>query len=138
MKFSGAIVLAAMTATTLLYGAAGAQTPQTLPAQLYYYDDYEWPLPDEGTTTMALGGMKSVHAVSMTFSRYSDGKPVTDSAVFTLLEGSTMRWSAPQGGCTYVLQLVNGNQPAISMTKPTSMCSLRPGAKVIFKILATP
>ena len=36
----------------------------------------------------------------------------------------------------YELQLVNANPPVINMNKPPAMCALRPGAKVIFRILA--
>jgi carboxypeptidase C (cathepsin A) len=138
MKHSRAIVLAALAATTLICGAAGAQTPASLPAQNFYYDDSAWPLPAEGATTaLRLTGMTSAHAVWMTFSRFEGGKPVTDSPVIVLLEGSTVKWNPP-GGCSHQLQLVNSNPPQINMTRPSSMCALNPGTKVIFKILALP
>jgi hypothetical protein len=122
----------------IVYGAVNAQAPNALPAQNFYYDDSAWPLPDENTpTALKLTGMTSVHAVWMTFSRYDDGKPVTDGPVFALIEGSTVDWTAP-GGCTYRLQLVNANPPLVNMTKPRSFCALAPGKKVIFKILALP
>jgi hypothetical protein len=69
--------------------------------------------------------MKSAHAVWMAFTQYTDGKPMLDSAVMTLLPGSTMRWTAPQGSCTYELELVNANPPLINMKKPSSMCYRR-------------
>jgi hypothetical protein len=138
MKFSYAVAFAAMTAATLLGGAAGAQTPNAQPAQNFYYDDSAWPLPAEGATTaLRLSGMTSVHAVWMTFSRYDGSKPVTDSPVITLMEGSTLKWTAP-GGCSYEIELVNANPPQINMKKPYSICALNPGAKVIFKVLALP
>ena len=129
-------VAIALLASLLIVDTAVAQTPKILQAQHFYYDDYEWPVPGEGTTTMTLTGMKSVHVVWLTFVRYTDGKPV-DGPVITLLEGSKVKW-APQGGCTYELQLVNSNPPVINMNKPPAMCSLRPGAKAIFKVLAAP
>ncbi len=136
MRISSAVVIAALAAATLPGATASAQKAKTLPVQNFYFDDYEWPLPGEGTTTMTLTGMKSVHAVWMTFTRYADGKPVTDSPVITLFEGSTIKWAAPQGGCNYELQLVNSNPPVINMNKPPAMCNLRLGAKAIFRILA--
>ena len=64
------------------------------------------------------------------------GKPMMDSPVIILLEGSTTKWSAP-GGCTYELQLVNSNPPVINMTK-RQICMLDSGGKVVFRILAAP
>ncbi len=137
MKLSTMFALAAIAATAMTGGTVNAQTPKILPVQNYfYYDDYEFPLPDEGMTTMKLTGMKSAHAVWMTFTRYSDGKPTADGPVVTLLEGSTAKWTAPQGGCNYELQLVNANPPVINLFKPPAMCNLRLGAKVIFRIMA--
>ena len=136
MRTVFALVVSAM---TVLGGAtAFAQAPGALPAQNFYYDSSAWPLPDEGASTaLRLSGMTSVHAVWMAFSRYDDGKPVTDSPVIALLEGSTIEWTAP-GGCSYQLQLVNSNPPQINMSKPRSICALAPGRKVIFKIFALP
>ena len=138
MKISNAVVIAATAAAMMLGGTASAQKPKAVPAQNFYFNDYEWTLPGERTTTMTLTGMKSVHAVVMSFTRYSDGNPVAESPVITLLEGSTAKWTAPQGGCNYELQLVNASQPVINMTKSPGMCNLRPGAKVIFRILTIP
>src|SRR5450432_3777693 len=110
MNLTNASVLAAAAAAMLLSVSADAQAPNALPAQNFYFDDAEWPLPNERTSALRLTGMTSVHAVWMTFSRYAGGKPVTDSPIITLLDGSTVKWSAP-GGCTYELQLVNSNPP---------------------------
>lgn len=138
MKLSDAFFFAAVTAATLSCAAAIAQTPGGLPAQNFYYDDAAWPLPEEGASTaLRLTGMPSAHAVWMAFSRYDDGKPVTESPVMALMEGFTVKWTAP-GGCGYELLLVNSNPPQINMSKPRSMCALAPGRKVIFKILALP
>ena len=136
MKIARMLVLAAFTAPALI-GNAAAQTAKTLPAQHYYYDDYEWPLPGEGTTSMTLNGMKSAHIVWITQVRSAEGKPLADSAVITLIEGSKTRF-APRGGCTFELELVNANPPVIHMHKPSQMCTLQPGAKVVFKGLAAP
>jgi hypothetical protein len=138
MKILGVFFFAAVAAATLTCGAANAQTPGGLPAQNFYFDDSAWPLPEEGApTALRLTGMPSAHAVWMAFSRYDDGKPATDSPVMVLMEGFTVKWSAP-GGCSYELQLVNSNPPQINMSKPRTFCALVPGKKVIFKILALP
>lgn len=137
MKISTCVAIA-LGVSCLLGGVAGAQTGKRLPAQNFYYDDAEWPLPpDGGSTTLTLNGMSSAHAVWMTFSRYTDGKTVTDAPTLTLLEGSTIKWIAP-AGCAFELQLVNSNPPVINMRRPSAMCALNPNAKVIFKILAAP
>jgi hypothetical protein len=130
---------AIVSAATILGGATAiAQSPNAVPAQNFYYDDSAWPLPEEGASTaLRLTGMPSAHAAWMAFSRYDDGKPATDSPVMVLMEGFTVKWTAP-GGCNYELQLVNSNPPQINMSKPRSICALAPGKKVIFKILALP
>jgi hypothetical protein len=136
MKIANALIVAALAATTLPDGVARAQTAAT---GNVYYDSTPWPLPVEGgTSAFKLTGMTSVHAVWMSFTRYTDGKPLMDSPVITLLPGSTIKWSAPEGGCNYDLELVNANPPLITMKKPWSLCSLKPGAQVIFRILAAP
>jgi hypothetical protein len=127
--------MAVMIAATMLGGTASAQKGNALPGQNFYFNDYEWPLPAERTTTMTLNGMKSVHAVIMSFTRYTDTNPVQDQPNLTILEGSAVRWTPPQG-CPYELQLVNSNPPVINMTKVPGMCNLKTGAKVIFRVLA--
>ena len=136
MNVTNVFVCAAMSAAMLLSVSASAQAPNALPAQNFYYDDAEWPLPNERASALRLTGMTSVHAVWMSFTRYTDGKPMLDSPIIPLLEGSTVKWSAP-GGCTYELQLVNANPPFINMSK-RQICTLNQGAKVIFRILALP
>ena len=137
MKLANAFVCAVMTAALLFGTSASAQSPNVLPAQNFYYDNSEWPLPDnDHTSALRLSGMNSVHTVWMSFTKFAGGKPVMDSPVITLLEGSTVRWNAP-GGCAYELQLVNSNPPLINMNK-RQICTLDSGAKVIFRILAAP
>ena len=134
MKFLTVFLVTTFTATMLPGASAIAQTPGS-----NYYDSTPWPLPVEGgTSAFKLTGMTSAHAVWMSFTRYTDGKPMMDSPVITLLPGSTAKWSAPEGGCGYDLELVNANPPYINMKKPWSMCSLKPGAQVLFRILAAP
>jgi hypothetical protein len=136
MKHANAFIFAVMTAAMLPGAAARAQST-ALPAQNFYFDNSEWPLPEsERTSALRLTGMNSVHAVWMSFTKYAGGKPMMDSPVFMLLEGSTVKWNAP-GGCNYELQLVNANPPLINMTK-RQICTLDSGAKVIFRILAAP
>jgi hypothetical protein len=139
MKISNALIITALAAATLPGGVAGAQTSGGATAGNAYYENTPWPLPgDGGTSAFKLNGMTSVHAVWMSFTRYADGKPTMDSPVITLLPGSTTKWTAPEGGCNYELELVNANPPVINMKKPSSLCSLKPGAQVVFRILATP
>jgi hypothetical protein len=134
MKLVTAFLVTTFSAGVLFGATAIAQSPGNS-----YYDSTPWPLPGEGgTSAFKLTGMTSAHAVWMSFTRYTDGKPMTDSPVITLLPGSTIKWSAPEGGCNYELELVNANPPLITMKKPWSMCSLKPGAQVIFRILAAP
>ena len=139
MKIASALTIASLAAITLLGEATSAQTPAGTSGRTVYYDDTPWPLPGDGATSaFRLTGMTSVHAVMLSFTQYVGGKPAMDSPVITLLPGSTVKWSAPEGGCSYELELVNANPPAINMKKPSSMCSLRPGAQVIFRIFAAP
>jgi len=138
MKIANALIITALAATTLLGGAAGAQTPGNAPANVYY-DSTPWPLPgDGGTSAFKLSTMTSAHAVWMSFTRYTDGRPLMDSPVITLLPGTTVKWTAPEGGCNYELELVNSDPPLINMKKPSSICSLKQGAQAIFRILAAP
>jgi len=130
------VIAALLAAAALLAGPAAAQKAKVVPGPVFYYNDYEWPLPVEGTTTMKLNGMKSAHAAWISVLRYSAGPPVEDAPVITLLEGSKARWTAPQGGCNYELQLINSNPPVINMTKPPAVCLTRAGAKVVFKVVA--
>ena len=139
MKTANTLVIAALAATALLGGVAGAQTSGGANAGNAYYENTPWPLPADGATSaFKLNGMTAVHAVWMSFTEYVGGKPMMDSPVITLLPGSTTKWTAPEGGCNYELELVNANPPLINMKKPSSLCSLKPGAQVIFRILATP
>ena len=137
MNLKNAFVFAVMTAAMLLSTYARAQAPNVLPAQNFYFNDSEWPLPDnDRTSALRLTGMRSVHAVWMSFTRYAGGKPMMDGPVITLLEGSTAKWNSP-GGCAYELQLVNANPPLINMSK-RQICMLDSGTKAIFRILAAP
>jgi hypothetical protein len=137
MNHTNAIVFALVIAALLPGASASAQSSNVLPVQNFYFDDSEWPLPEEGhTSALRLTGMHSVHAVWMSFTRYTGGKPMMDSPVITLLAGSTVRWNAP-GGCAYELQLVNADPPLINMSK-RQICMLDSGAKAIFRILAAP
>jgi hypothetical protein len=135
MKFLNACRLAV--AAVLVGGLLPVTHAQT--AGNVYYDATPWPLPaDGGTSAFRLTGMTSVHAVWIAFNNYVGDKPIADSPVITLLPGSVVKWSAPQGGCNYELELINANPPLINMRKPSAMCSLRPGAQAIFKIFAAP
>ena len=139
MKTLTTIATAAFALAAVIGGIAISQPAYSQPAGALYYDQTPWPLPDDNSVSaFKLNGMTSAHAVWMAFTNYAGEKPALDSPVMTLLAGSTVRWSAPQGGCTYELELVNANPPVINMKKPYSICSLKPGAQVLFRIYAAP
>ena len=51
----------------------------------------------------------------------------------------SVKWSAPQGGCIYDIELVNSNPPVINMRKSSWMpCNATPATHALFRILATP
>ena len=119
--------------------AAQAQSEPTTTAGNFYFENTPWPLPGDGTSALKLSGMTSAHAVMLAFTSYPGGKPMMDSPVMTLLPGSIVKWSAPQGGCIYDIELMNSNPPVINMRKSSWMpCNATPATHALFRILATP
>lgn len=119
--------------------AAQAQSEPTTAAGNFYFENTPWPLPGDGTSALKLSGMTSAHAVMLAFTSYPGGKPMMDSPVMTLLPGSIVKWSAPQGGCIYDIELVNSNPPVINMRKSSWIpCNSTPATHALFRILATP
>lgn len=139
MKSFAAILIAVSVASALSAATARAQAQPTTTAGNYYYDATPWPLPVDGVSAFRLTGMTSAHAVVLAFTQYPGGKPAMDSPVMTLLPGSIAKWTAPQGGCAYELELVNSNPPVINMRKSAWLpCASTPATHALFRILATP
>jgi hypothetical protein len=137
MKFSSTIAVATILIGALLAGDASAQKSNVTPAQMYFNDTYEVPaLPtDGGTIALNLTGMKTVHAAWLTFVKFTGGSPAQDSQVIPLMEGVTVKWSGGKESCVYELRLVS-SPAAITITRPSGMCALKPPGNAVFRILA--
>jgi hypothetical protein len=131
--FTGIMALTLLLA--LATGNASAQRGKTAPAPVYYDDAYEVVLPGDNTFQIRLDGLKAARIAWLTFAGYAGGRPARDPQVMVLMEGTSVRWGAPDGGCTYEFKIVNGAAPALNMTK-TSICTLRDGEKALFKVMA--
>jgi hypothetical protein len=134
MKLRNVLACAAV-ALALAAGNACAQRGKVAPAPVYYDDAVEVTLPGDNTFQIRLDGLKAVRAVWMVFAGYPNAKPPRDPQVIMLMEGTSARWGAPDGGCTYEFRIVNGAAPAVTMAK-TSLCTLRDGEKALFRVLA--
>ena len=132
MKIFNAIIAAA--ALALLAGPASAQKSKVGPVQMYYDDNYQWPLPFEGASVLKLEGLKTAHGAWLTFSKFTDGTTEPKPQVITLMEGAVATF-APRNSCTYELRLAS-NPPAITMTKATGACALHQGESAMFRVLA--
>jgi hypothetical protein len=137
MNIRNAIAVAMMVGGALLVGSASAQKPGVAPAQMFYDGAYEFAaLPADGaTTTMPLTGLKTAHAAWLTFVKFTAGAPAQDSQVIALMEGVTVKWAGGKESCVYELRLA-ASPPAITMTKPSGMCSLKPPGNAVFRVLA--
>lgn len=128
-----------MTALTLLLalaaGNACAQRSKVALAPVFYDDAYEVVLPGDNTFQIRLDGLKAARIAWLTFGGYAGGRAPRDPQVMVLMDGTSVKWGAPDGGCTYEFKIVNGAAPSLSMTK-TSMCTLRDGEKALFKVMA--
>jgi hypothetical protein len=119
----------------LLAGNAIAQRTKAAPVPVFYDDAFEIGMPGDTPGAFRLDGLKTVRAAWITFAGYTGGKPARDPQVITLMEGTSTKWGAPEGGCTYEFKIANGAAPSISMTK-VGFCTLREGDKALFRILA--
>jgi hypothetical protein len=137
MKISSAIAVATMTIGALLAGGASAQKSKVTPAQMYFDDAYEVAaLPADGSSTsLELTGLKTAHAAWLTFVTFTGGSPARDSQVISLMEGVTVKWSGGKESCVYELRLVT-SPAAVTITRPSGMCALKPPGNAVFRILA--
>ena len=134
MRISASIAIAAMAAAALLAGTASAQKGKVAPAPVYSDEAAEIALPLDGkTTTLDLQGLKTARAAWVTFVNFQ-GQPAADMAVITLMPGMSAKWSNP-GSCIYELRLV-ASPPAVTLTKPSGVCALRPAESAVFRVVA--
>jgi len=135
MKISSAFAVATLLAAASFAGTASAQKSIVAPAQMFFDNGYEWPLPADGkTTTLELKGLKTAHAAWLAFMKFPNGAAAREPQVITLMEGVTFKWSEPMS-CPYELRLV-ASPPAVTMTKPFGPCALRPAETAVFRVLA--
>jgi hypothetical protein len=137
MKISSAIAVATMLAAAALTGSASAQKSRVAPAQIFYDGAYEAAaLPAEGaTTTLNLTGLKTAHAAWLTFVKFTGGAQVQDPQIITLMEGVTVKWAGGKESCVYEMRLV-ANPPAITISRSSSVCALKPPGNAVFRVLA--
>ena len=132
MNRVNALRLAVMVAA---FAAGNACAQKVAPAPVFYDGAYEVTLPADNIFQIKLDGLRAVRAAWLTFAGYANARAPRDPQVITLMEGVTVRWGAPDGGCTYEFKLETGASPTISMTK-SSICTLRDGEKANFRVLA--
>ena len=139
MKISSAIAVATMVAAAVFAGSASAQKSKVAPAQMFFDDAYEVAaLPGDGaTTTLGLAGLKTAHAAWLTFVKFTGGAALAtqDPQVITLMEGAMVKWAGGRESCVYELRLV-ASPPAITMTKSSGPCALKPPGNPVFRVLA--
>jgi len=134
MRISTSIAIAAMTAAALLAGNAGAQKGKVAPAPVYSDEAAEFALPLDGkTTTLDLQGLKTARAAWVTFVNFQ-GQPAVDFPVITLMPGMSAKFSTSKS-CVYEFRVV-ASPPAVTLTKPSGACSLRPADSAVFRVLA--
>lgn len=134
MRISTSMALAAMAAVSLLAGGANAQKASAGPATAYADDAAEIALPLDGkTTTLELKGLKTARAAWVTFVNFQ-GQPAVDSPVITLMPGMSAKFSTSKS-CVYEFRVV-ASPPAVTLTKPSGACSLRPAESAVFRVLA--
>ena len=115
-------------------GHAGAQ--QVINTQAYFNDALEVAMPPDGTTTtLPLTGLKSAHAAWVTFIKFTEGKPVDDAQVMSIMQGVTVKWAGTRDNCIYELRLVP-SPPALTINKTSGMCNLKPPGNAVFRVLA--
>lgn len=123
------------TALAIFSGGASAQSKVT-PAQMFFDGAYEAAVPADGaTTTLPLGNLKTARAAWITFVNYTGSKPVQDAQVISLMEGVTVKWTGSKESCVYELRLIP-TPAAVTITKQSGMCALKPPGNMVFKVLA--
>ena len=135
MKIFRAISIATMVAAAAAAGTAGAQKSTVAPAPVLFDNAYEATLPAEGTVTLPLTGLKTARAALVTFVKFTNGAPVQNAQVMTLMEDVMIKWAGTKESCVYEVRLV-ANPPALTMTKQAGMCALKPPGNAVFRVLA--
>jgi hypothetical protein len=125
-----------MLAATLVTGNVFAQRTRAAPVPVFMDDAYEVVLPADNTFQIKTDGLKSIRLAWITFAGYGGGKAPRDPQVMMLMEGTSEKWSAPEGGCTYEFKIDNAAGAAINMKKSSFVCTLRDGEKANFRIVA--
>ena len=135
MKISRAISIATMVAAALAAGTASAQGSKVATAPVFFDDAYEAALPNEGTVTLPLTGLKTARAAWVTFVKFAGSTPVKDAQVMTVMEGVTIKWAGTKESCVYEVRLV-ASPPAVTLTKGGGMCALKPPGNAVLRVLA--
>jgi hypothetical protein len=135
MKISTAISIATMVAAAAAAGTAGAQGAKVATAPVFFDNAYEAALPAEGTVTLPLTGLKTARVAMVTFVKFVNGAPVKDAQVMTVMEGVTVNWAGTKESCVYEVRLVP-SPAAVTMTKGSGMCALKPPGNAVLRILA--
>ncbi len=125
------IAILAIAATA---GSAFAQ--KVAPAPVFFDDSVEVIMPADGViTTVPLTGLKTARAAWLTFVRFTEGKPVQDAQVISLMEGVTVRWAGTKENCVYELKLAT-SPAGVTIQKSAGMCALKAPGHAVFRILA--
>lgn len=133
MKISRAIALSTLVATTTA-GSALAQRAASAPT--YFDNAVEVVMPADGAiTTVPLPGLTTARAAFLTFVRFTDGKPVQDAQVLSLMEGVTVKWAGTRENCVHDLKLVP-SPPAVTIQRSAGICALKAPGNAIFRVLA--
>lgn len=133
MRTSRAIAFAAIVAAT---AAGSALAQKVAPAPTYFDNAVEAAMPADGaTTTIPLTGLATARGAWLTFVRFSEGKPVQDAQVISLMEGVTVRWAGTNENCVHDLKLIP-SPPAVTIQKSAGMCALKAPGNAIFRVLA--
>lgn len=134
MKISRSLALAATLAAASSVGSAHAQ--QVAAPQMYFNNALEVAMPPDGvTTTIPLTGLKVAHGAWVTFVKFTQGKPVQDAQVMSIMEGVTVNWAGTKENCVHELRLVP-SPAALTIVRTGGMCALKPPGNAIFRVIA--
>lgn len=135
MKIAKVISIATMVAAAAAAGTAGAQASKAATAPVFFDNAYEAALPNEGTVTLPLTGLKTARVVMVTFVKFANGAPVQDAQVMTVMEGVTVKWAGTKESCVYEVRLVP-SPAAVTFTKQAGICGLKPPGNAVLRVLA--
>lgn len=104
--------------------------------QMFFNDALEVAMPADGVTAnVPLSGLKTAHTAWVTFVKFTEGKPVDDAQVITIMEGVVVKWAGTRDNCVYELRLVP-SPAALTFTKSAGMCALKPPGNAVFRVTA--